>query len=227
MDKHLEDLGYHEVLDQFPFGPIYHVWILEIDPGIYFSSERPLGNIIISVSQEQDLPKSLINDIIETDLHCICAQVAEILADPISRQDFLKARNDQAQQLLNLLQDVNDRIRPAILKALRKLSIASDQIPGCFSLSDCLQLVGSHPVAAGSFGDVWKGLVRGETVCVKIIRVYQEGDEFYHEALIWRQLSHPNLLPFFGLYYPKNTQSQLCLVSPWMENGDITRYPQK
>ncbi|KAF8182998.1 kinase-like domain-containing protein, partial [Mycena galopus ATCC 62051] len=122
-----------------------------------------------------------------------------------------------------------------ILKALRKLSIASDLIPGCFSLSDCLQLVGSHPVAAGSFGDVWKGLVRGQTVCVKIIRVYQEADVkalmkasrasiFYHEALIWRQLSHPNLLPFFGLYHPKNTKSQLCLVSPWMENGDITRY---
>jgi hypothetical protein len=79
----------------------------------------------------------------QTDLHCICAQVVDILTDPITRQDFLKAQNDQAQQLLDLLQDVHmfieniyavlilpklldyplldDRIRPVILEALRKL----------------------------------------------------------------------------------------------------------
>ncbi|KAJ6592919.1 hypothetical protein B0H19DRAFT_11043 [Mycena capillaripes] len=55
--------------------------------------------------EEQELPKSLIDDMMQTDLHCICAQVADILADPIARQDFLKAQNDQAQQLLDLLQD--------------------------------------------------------------------------------------------------------------------------
>ncbi|KAJ7808155.1 hypothetical protein B0H13DRAFT_1668778, partial [Mycena leptocephala] len=38
------------------------------------------------------------------------------------------------------------------------------------------------------------------------------------EALIRCQLSHPNLLPFFGLYH---LQNRLCLVSPWMENGNI------
>ncbi|KAJ7839002.1 hypothetical protein B0H14DRAFT_3869860 [Mycena olivaceomarginata] len=186
--------------------------------------------------EEQDLPKSLINDMMQTDLHCICAQVADILADPIARQDFLKAQNDQAQQLLDLLQDLldypllDDRIRPVILEALRKLSVSSGRIPACFSLADRLQLDGPHQVAAGGFGDVWKGLIRGETVCVKVMRVYLEADvkellkEFYHEALIWRQLSHPNLLPFFGLYHLEETKSRLCLVSPWMENGDITRY---
>ncbi|KAJ7815920.1 kinase-like domain-containing protein [Mycena leptocephala] len=178
-----------------------------------------------------------------TDLHCVCAQVADILADPIARHDFLKVRNDQAQQLLDLLQDLldypflDDRIRPVILEALRKLSVSSGRIPGCFALSDRLQFDGPHQVAAGGFADVWKGLIRGETVCVKVMRVYQEADveallkeshtcieNFYHEALIWRQLSHPNLLPFFGLYHLEDTKSRLCLISPWMENGDITRY---
>jgi hypothetical protein len=134
----------------------------------------------------------------QTDLHCICAQVADILADPIARQDFLKARNDQAQQLLDLFQDVrmfieniyaililqqlldypllDDRIRPVILEALRKLSVSSGRIPGCFALSDRLQLDGPHQVAAGGFADVWRGLIRGETVCVKVMRIYQEAD---------------------------------------------------
>lgn len=45
--------------------------------------------------------------------------------------------------------------------------------------------------------------------------------EFGREALIWRQLSHPNLLPFYGLYY---LDSRLCLVSPWMENGHLLEF---
>jgi serine/threonine protein kinase len=48
--------------------------------------------------------------------------------------------------------------------------------------------------------------------------------EFGREALIWRQLCHPNLLPFFGLYYLDN---RLCLVSPWMENGNVMEFLKK
>lgn len=44
---------------------------------------------------------------------------------------------------------------------------------------------------------------------------------FSAEAILWGQLSHPNLLPVFGLY---RYNSQLCLVSPWMENGDLEDY---
>ncbi|KAF7357977.1 hypothetical protein MVEN_00844500 [Mycena venus] len=185
--------------------------------------------------EEKDLPMSLINVVIHTDIRCICAQFADILGDRAAYQDFLKAQKDDAQKLLDLLQDLLDyplldsRVRPVILKALVKLSTKSGRHPRCFTLSDRLQLA-NHPAAAGSFGDVWKGLIHAETVSVKIMRVYQEADveallkEFYREALIWRQLSHPNLLPFFGAYYLEGTKSQLCLVSPWMENGDVSRY---
>ncbi|KAJ7714230.1 kinase-like domain-containing protein [Mycena olivaceomarginata] len=157
----------------------------------------------------------------QADLHCICAQVADILRDAVAYQNFLKAQNNQAQEILDLLQDLLDyplldtHIRPVILKILLKLSITSGRHPRCFALLKDLRFDGPHPVAAGSFGDVWKGVVHGETVCVKVMR-------FYREALIWRQLSHPNLLPFFGIYYLE--KSRLCLVSPWMENGDIARY---
>ncbi|KAJ7697963.1 kinase-like domain-containing protein [Mycena olivaceomarginata] len=48
--------------------------------------------------------------------------------------------------------------------------------------------------------------------------------EFGREALIWRQLSHTNLLPFFGLYY---MEGRLCLISPWMENGNIMEFLRK
>lgn len=44
---------------------------------------------------------------------------------------------------------------------------------------------------------------------------------FSREAILWGQLSHPNLLPFFGLY---RFRSRMCIVSPWMENGPIPSY---
>ncbi|KAJ7213152.1 hypothetical protein GGX14DRAFT_446459 [Mycena pura] len=183
----------------------------------------------------EDLPKSVINVLVHTDILCVCAQLADILSNRVTYQEFLKTRNEEAQKLLDLIQDLldypllDDGIRPVILKALLRLSTTSSLHPRCFVLSDRLQLDG-HQVAAGSFGDVWKGRIHGEIVSVKVMRVYQEADveallkEFYREALIWRQLSHPNLLPFFGAYYLEGSKSQLCLVSPWMENGNIARY---
>ncbi|KAE9411082.1 kinase-like protein, partial [Gymnopus androsaceus JB14] len=43
------------------------------------------------------------------------------------------------------------------------------------------------------------------------------------EVLIWRQLNHPNILPFLGI----NTElfsPSFCIVSPWMSNRDIISY---
>ncbi|KAJ7036274.1 kinase-like domain-containing protein [Mycena alexandri] len=110
-------------------------------------------------------------------------------------------------------------------EALLQLSRASQLHPVCFNLPD-LQMIG-RPVARGGFADIWKGLVRGQTVCVKAMILFQRSDRrtveqnIGHEAIIWRQLSHPNLLPFFGLYYQ---DERLCLVSPWMSSGNIREF---
>ncbi|KAJ7113503.1 kinase-like domain-containing protein, partial [Mycena epipterygia] len=115
-----------------------------------------------------------------------------------------------------------------LFKALLRLSRVSGLHPRCFSLSG-LQKLGEQ-VAAGGFGDIWKGLFHGQTVSVKIMRLFEDSDvaavlkEFGREAVIWRQLCHPNLLPFFGLYY---LDRRLCLVSPWMENGNIMKFLSK
>ncbi|KAJ7040995.1 kinase-like domain-containing protein [Mycena alexandri] len=145
----------------------------------------------------------------------------------------MASRGSEAQELLNLLQELLDLdsfhvIKPSICKALMRLSQLSGLHPRCFPITG-LQKIGQQ-VAGGGFGDIWKGLVSGQTVSVKIMRVFQEEDvaavlkQFGREALIWRQLCHPNLLPFFGLYYIEN---RLCLVSPWMENGNVMQYLQK
>ena len=45
----------------------------------------------------------------------------------------------------------------------------------------------------------------------------------YREALLWRQLRHPYVLELLGLD-DKSFADMICMVSPWMHNGDMARY---
>lgn len=43
------------------------------------------------------------------------------------------------------------------------------------------------------------------------------------ELALWAHLSHANILPFYGVY----TIGEICLVSPWMEKGNLHDYVDK
>ncbi|KAJ7489240.1 kinase-like domain-containing protein, partial [Mycena latifolia] len=171
-----------------------------------------------------------ISEQLSQDAGVVQKQLVSLLRDEGTYRRLLDCRGNLAQQLLDLIQDILDSTcdstsRPLLSKALIRLSRASELHPKCLALSG-LEKVGQQ-VAAGGFGDICKGLVEGQSVAVKMMRLFRDADvkaalkDFGREALIWRQLSHPNLLPFFGLYYLDN---RLCLVSPWMENGDILEF---
>ncbi|KAJ7489234.1 kinase-like domain-containing protein [Mycena latifolia] len=171
-----------------------------------------------------------ISEQLSQDVSVVERQLVSLLRDEGTYRRLLACRGSLAQQLLDLIQNILDSTcdltsRPLLSKALIRLSRASELHPTCFALSG-LEKVGQQ-VAAGGFGDICKGLVGGQSVAVKIMRLFRDADvkaalkDFGREALIWRQLSHPNLLPFFGLYYLDN---RLCLVSLWMENGDILEF---
>jgi hypothetical protein len=44
--------------------------------------------------------------------------------------------------------------------------------------------------------------------------------------MVWGSLDHPHVLPFYGLdtvnFFPS-----MCMVSPWMENGNLLEYVTK
>ncbi|KAJ4470808.1 kinase-like domain-containing protein [Lentinula aciculospora] len=95
--------------------------------------------------------------------------------------------------------------------------------------------VGRNPVAGGGFADIWRGNMNGEAVCLKVLRLVIEQDErtratvrkrFCREALVWRQLKHPNILPLLGVNLELFLPS-FCLISPWMENKDIITYSRQ
>ncbi|KAK7462961.1 hypothetical protein VKT23_007542 [Stygiomarasmius scandens] len=121
--------------------------------------------------------------------------------------------------------------RKKCLKYLRILSKIFQALPPSLFLKK-LTRDGFHALKGGGFADIWKGTANGQTVCLKVLRMFTQIDErsqtkslndFCREALIWRQLDHPNVLPFLGV----NTnlfEPGFCLVSPWMSNGDIMSF---
>jgi serine/threonine protein kinase len=47
---------------------------------------------------------------------------------------------------------------------------------------------------------------------------------FCREAVTWKHLRHPNILPLLGVTVGEH---QLAMVSEWMENGNINEFIQK
>ena len=47
---------------------------------------------------------------------------------------------------------------------------------------------------------------------------------FASEAVIWQQFSHPNILPFFGVFHVPDKIPRVCLVSPWLEEGNVVEF---
>ncbi|SJL08824.1 uncharacterized protein ARMOST_12195 [Armillaria ostoyae] len=122
-----------------------------------------------------------------------------------------------------------DWYRTACMKCLRALSKARNIVPSSLCLPDVIR-EGENPVGGGGFADIWKGRLHDTQVCLKVLRVFcPEGDQakvlrdFCQEAFVWRQLRHPNVLPFLGVSKELFTP-RYCLIPPWMANGNIMSY---
>ncbi|KIK64865.1 hypothetical protein GYMLUDRAFT_258826, partial [Collybiopsis luxurians FD-317 M1] len=118
------------------------------------------------------------------------------------------------------------------LRSLRHLATKYEILPSSLFVQD-LQRIGQNPIRGGGFADIWRGTTgSNQSVCLKVLRLILEPDEdvrekirkqFCNEALVWRQLKHPNILPLIGVNVQLFDPS-FCLVSPWMENKDIIAY---
>ncbi|KAF9440449.1 kinase-like protein [Macrolepiota fuliginosa MF-IS2] len=117
-----------------------------------------------------------------------------------------------------------------MLVTLYKLSKASALHPQHYVLKDVV--LDQRPVAvdSGGFCDVYREYYGGQYLCLRVLRVYDGGrDKFLRryskETILWGQTEHPNILPFYGIcYLGDESFKQICLVSPWMENGNIVTY---
>ncbi|KAK1227557.1 hypothetical protein PQX77_009467 [Marasmius sp. AFHP31] len=171
----------------------------------------------------------------------LAQHLEEVLGDKEKLQGFLEQTGEDAQTWLDKLQqliddpklDVTSRLRSLMITWMIRLSKRSGLHPKSLFIQNVRKL-GKHPVAAGGFGDVWKGVINqsesGEhLVCLKVSKVYEKSDldalfkRYLREALVWRHLKHQNVLPFLGIFYSKD-DGQFCLISPWMDNGNLLQY---
>ncbi|KAF5351554.1 hypothetical protein D9758_007247 [Tetrapyrgos nigripes] len=165
----------------------------------------------------------------------IAAQLERILDDRTEYRKLLEKRGQLAQSLLDLFQTISDypnvraRLRSKILAAMLRLAKESGLYPKMFALHG-IQTLGEYPVASGGFGEIFRGDFGGQAACLKVIKIYRDSDIrkllnfFLQEAILWRQLDHPNVVPFLGLYFLGDDNRRLCLLSPWMENGNVVQY---
>ncbi|KAL0067731.1 Rho guanine nucleotide exchange factor [Marasmius tenuissimus] len=161
--------------------------------------------------------------------------VQAVISDREEYKRVLEARGHEAQQCLDALHallglpDIENKLRTSILKLILRLSKRSNLCPKCLNINN-VERISERPIDGGGFGDVWKGKVGSQFVCLKVVKVYLVSDvqkllkEYMREAIVWEQLHHPNLLPFMGMYYLDEAREPLCLVSPWMDRGNLVRY---
>ncbi|KAF9457791.1 kinase-like domain-containing protein [Collybia nuda] len=94
-----------------------------------------------------------------------------------------------------------------------------------------LMITSSFSVAEGGFATIYRGTLRQNgrdiPVAVKVLRggtrVKNRETKFYREALIWKPLSHPNILQMYGVANvgPLGTLGMVC---PWIGKGNLTSY---
>ncbi|KXN83775.1 Serine/threonine-protein kinase HT1, partial [Leucoagaricus sp. SymC.cos] len=118
--------------------------------------------------------------------------------------------------------------RKSVLSLLTKLAKSAQVFPGCYELKE-VSCDFDMPLYEGGFGLIYKGDYQGQVVCVKAIRMNEKQKTRLIQAqakefIIWAHLSHPRILPFYGVFQSEKMKPGICLVSPWMPNGDLNHY---
>ncbi|KAL0578697.1 Rho guanine nucleotide exchange factor [Marasmius crinis-equi] len=158
----------------------------------------------------------------------------DLLQDENEYENVLQMKGEFAQGALDRWQQISENtldttLRASVLQAMIRLSDNSGQCPECLWI-DHVQDLSKRPVEFGGFADIYTGKIGNTEVAVKVVRhrlpdnKQEQVSAFVREAMVWRQLDHPNILPFKGMYYFNEDEQQICLVSPWMENGNLLQY---
>ncbi|KAF7369462.1 Pleiotropic drug resistance ABC transporter protein [Mycena venus] len=91
-----------------------------------------------------------------------------------------------------------------------------------------------YPTFGGGYGDIFRAHYDNKLVALKSMRYsLRDSDlprirlKFCREAVVLGRLQHPHIMLFLGIdrgsFFPSDS---LCMVSPWMEHGTVTKYLQ-
>ncbi|KAF9784386.1 kinase-like domain-containing protein [Thelephora terrestris] len=112
------------------------------------------------------------------------------------------------------------------LGALRKICGRSGLLPRSVKIQLHYDR-SDDPLYQGGYADVWKGQYQDCHVAVKVLRVCASNNfekitrRFCKEAVAWKSLRHPNVLPLLGVMMRDRC---FVMVSEWMNNGNIKEF---
>ncbi|KAK0188947.1 hypothetical protein F5146DRAFT_1140510 [Armillaria mellea] len=205
---------------------------------LYSDVEDAVGNApleIASVLGLSDDPR--VREALQADEEVIAGLLHHVSQSDSDLEEVLALLDDDAQNFLNVVQDVLDRGfflgDPAEgLKARRllvKLSSTCYKLPSKLFIEG-VELSDAHATFGGGFGDVFRASYKGQAVALKRMRIFQRDPNlpsirrrFCQEALTWQSLKHAYIVPFLGIV-AEGFPTALCLVSPWMRNGTVLKY---
>lgn len=168
----------------------------------------------------------------------ICTLLLDIAKEDSKRMAIADLRGDSAQSIADFLSQVLDDVgtlkadeRKLVLSLLSKLAKSAQVFPACYELGGVVYSL-NHPVNEGGYGCIYKGTYRGKDICIKAVRMYERQSSTLvrriqaqaKEFILWAQLSHQNILPFYGVFQSEEIKPRICIVSPWMSNGDLGSY---
>ncbi|KAG5333666.1 hypothetical protein C0989_005065 [Termitomyces sp. Mn162] len=156
-----------------------------------------------------------------------------VLADARYHRILVQCVGNDAQTILDVFQLLLDSRtfpdRAKLIVAMQRLSTRTELYPLRYFLNGPVKLSSDYPVDSGRFAEIYKATVHGKPTCLKVVRAYGDlvqrmAKVYAREAILWCQLCHPNVLPFYGLHL---FRSQIAFVAPWAENSNITKYLQQ
>ncbi|KAL0057918.1 Rho guanine nucleotide exchange factor [Marasmius tenuissimus] len=177
----------------------------------------------------------------------------QLIDDPAHYEQVMACEGYDAQRVLDnwqlMIECTRDRgIRTRLMRSMLELSNNSGLFPQCLEIEEVKDL--KKGSAYGGYADIWTGKIGGMKVAVKVVHGLRESlkheraikvrFEVYvqslsglihnltkaimREAIIWRNLNHPNIVPSTGMYWFNKDQREICLVSPWVDNETLPEF---
>ncbi|KXN92901.1 hypothetical protein AN958_08045, partial [Leucoagaricus sp. SymC.cos] len=135
----------------------------------------------------------------------------------------------QALESQELLHSDTDKRR--VLRLLKKIVKSAQVFPKRTELSGVQCDLTDPSNNLGGYGLIYKGSFEGQKVCVKAVRFDESASKANKllraqvgELALLAHISHPNIIPLYGAFLSAEPNPRICIVSPWMENGDLVDY---
>ncbi|KAJ6476176.1 kinase-like domain-containing protein [Mycena sanguinolenta] len=194
------------------------------------------GKRLLELSSELGLANDpRLRTALRTDDQRIAALLESIFNPGPEKAAVLRLEGDSAQYFLDVVQDSLDKgflleHGEAARRIIRKVSEACDRLPSSLFITGVSER-DENATFGGGYGDIYCASYGGKRVALKRLRHFLRGSDlrrarlkFCREALVWRDLHHPHILPFLGIDRDSFPEPYFCMVSPWMEHGTVMSY---